>query len=594
MKQFQIAYKNDGSFRKALNAINRWRAQNASYKTLFRIYSEDMELEHVKHVCDIIDEKMPDAMYFGCSTHANILNGVLEKAKIIMSCTIFEYETTKVEIRQLPFFEENAKDDVRRLRDYCATNTWVSSVEIHATMLGMSVREFCEELSTIRKDIQVFGGGAYHPDMDNTATYVFSKENGFSSHGIIFLLLGGSDLHTYSTYIAGWKPLTRQFKVTKARGATLYELDGEPAFNFYQKYLNINRSVDSIISNTLEFPLFMDYKGVAVLRCPLGLNDDDSLTMATETPEGSDVRIAYGDPETILRNIRRDGQNIANFQPEVIQTFSCAARRAFWGDENISDETILFNNIAPTSGFYTSGEFLRVNDGVRNFNITLVLAAMREGEPKNDKVIDLYDSKLDNIESEVRIPLIRRFVSFIEATTAELDEVNKKLALSSITDGLTKLYNRTEIERRIRSTVEQRAQSGKSGNLSLIMLDVDDFKKINDAYGHKEGDKVIITLSDILRKATSNVRSSAVGRWGGEEFMILLADSDINEAAELAEKIRKEFASVSYENAGCQTVSIGVIQAKEGEDADELYRRVDKSLYKAKDSGKNQVTIFKN
>lgn len=594
MKQFQIAYKNDISFRKALNAINdKRRSANSSYTTVFRIYSEDMDLEHIKHVCDILDEKMPDALYLGCSSHANILKGALIKAKIILSCTVFEYETTQVKLLQFPFFEENAKEVVGKLKEYCDANPWVSSVEIHATMLGMSVREFCEEMSTLRSDIQVFGGGAYNPEMDNAMTYVFSKGNDFSEHGIIFLLLGGKDFYTHSTYIAGWKPLTRQFKVTKARGATLYELDGEPAFNIYQRFLSINKS-DYLISNTLEFPLFMDYKGLDVLRCPLGLNEDGSLTMATETPEGSDVRIAYGDPETILRRIRHDGQNIANFQPEVIQTFSCAARRAFWGDENISDETSLFNNVAPTSGLYVCGEFMRIDGDVRNFNITLVLAAMREGKPKDSEIVDFHDAKLDNIEREERIPLIRRFVSFIEATTKELEksnrkleEVNRKLELASITDGLTGLYNRTEIERGIKSSLEIR----KSGSLSLIMLDLDNFKQVNDIYGHKEGDNVIIALSDVLRKVLSNV-DSAIGRWGGEEFMVLLQDSDINEAAELAEKIRVEFASVSYENAGHQTVSIGVSQAKDGEDADSLCNRVDKALYMAKAQGKNQAVIL--
>ena len=592
MKQFQISYKNDLSFRKALDAINRWCAANTAYQTVFRIYSEDMDLEHVKHVCDIIKEKMPDADYVGCSSHANILNGTLAKAKITMSCTVFEYKTTKVQILQCPFMEEDAKDAVDSLKKFCDANPWVSVVEMHAAMLGISMKEFCNEMSTLREDIQVFGGGAYNPKMDNATTFVFSKGNGYSEHGIVFLLLGGEDFYTYSTYIAGWKPLTRHFKVTKARGATLYELDGEPAFNIYQRYLNIHRSGDSIISNTLEFPLFMDYKGVEVLRCPLGLNDDDSLTMATETPEGSDVRIAYGDPETILRDIRHDGQTIADFRPEAIQTFSCAARKAFWGDENISDETNLFNGIAPTSGFYTSGEFIRTNGAVRNFNITLVLAAMREGKPQNGAPVNLHDARLDNIENEERIPLIRRFVSFIEATSKELEvyhrkleETNRKLALTSITDGLSGLYNRTEIERRIISSLKTK----RFGDVSLIMLDIDDFKKVNDVYGHAEGDRVIIALSDVLRKVVAAADSACIGRWGGEEFMVLLRHTDAKKATEVAEKIRKEFASISFKKAGRQTISLGVSQAREGETADALCSRVDDALYKAKANGKNQV-----
>lgn len=72
MKQFQIAYKNDEAFRKELEKINQWRSANPSYSTFFRIYSWDMDLDHIKHVCDILDEDMPDALYFGCTTQANI------------------------------------------------------------------------------------------------------------------------------------------------------------------------------------------------------------------------------------------------------------------------------------------------------------------------------------------------------------------------------------------------------------------------------------------------------------------------------------------------------------------------------------------
>ena len=589
MKQFQIIYKNDEDFFNELETIKQWCDTNPSYTTLFRIYSEDMEFDHIKHVCDILDEKMPDALYLGCTTNANILDGAFTaNSEIIMTCTIFEYETTQVKLLQFPFLEEDVKEDVRQLREFCDANPWVNSVEMHATIMDMSMREFCEEMSTLRSDIQVFGGGAFNPNMDDEKAAVFSKGNGILEHGIVFLLLGGSDFYASSMFIAGWKPLKRRFKVTKADREILYELDGIPAFEIYQKFLKIQKN-DKFFSNTLEFPLFMERDGVDILRCPLAVNDDDSLVMSSDITEDAIARLAYGDPATILSSIRHDGQKIADFQPEVIQTFSCAARRAFWGDENISSETIPFNSVAPTTGFYTHGEFLRINGNMFNFNVTLVLAAMREGEPKNSKIVNLYDAKLDNTE---KIPIIWRFVSFIEASTAELEEMNTKLALSSITDGLTRLYNRAEIERRIRSTLDKHRQKETSGNLSLIMLDIDNFKRVNDVYGHKEGDHVIIGLSDVLRKVMDDVDSSYLGRWGGEEFMVLLSDSDIKEAEELAEKIRMEFESLTHETAGHQTVSIGVTQAKDGEDADTLYTRVDKALYTAKANGKNQVVTL--
>ena len=585
MKQFQITYSNDETFIKKLEEIDQWCSANSAYTTIFRIYSQDMNLDHLHHICDILDDKMPEALYLGCTANANILDGALAGAEIILTCTVFEYETTKAEILQFPFLEENVKEDVAQLKEFCTSNPWVNSVEMHATIMDMSMKEFCDEMSKLPKDIQVFGGSAFNPNMDDDTAAVFSKDNGFLEHGIVFLLLGGNDFHTYSTFISGWKPLKRRFKITKADREVLYELDGKPAFDVYQRFLNIDKN-DKFFSNTLEFPLFLERGDVDILRCPLAVNDDDSLVMSSDVQEDAIVRLAYGDPATILSSIRRDGQNIANFQPEVIQTFSCAARRAFWGDENISDETVVFSSIAPTAGFYTHGEFLRIDGDMLNFNVTLVIAAMREGEPKNSNKINIDDTQFDNPD---KIPIIWRFVSFIEASTAELEEMNSRLALTSITDGLTRLYNRAEIERKIRSALDKRTQEGTGGNISLIMLDIDNFKKVNDIYGHKEGDNVIMGLSDALRKVAGEVDSHFLGRWGGEEFMVLLSDSNAEEAAALAEKIRLEFASISYETAGCQTVSIGVTQARDSEDADTLYNRVDKALYMAKAAGKNQV-----
>lgn len=587
MKQFQISYKDEKNFHEKLQEIKQWRTSHPGYVTIFRIYSEDMNLEHIHHICNFLDDEMPDALYLGCTTNANIVNGVLANAKIIVTCTIFEYETTQAKILQFPFTEETVAQDVAVLKKYCDDNPWVQAVEMHATIMDMSMMEFCNEMSHLREDIQVFGGGAFNPDMDDDTAAVFSKGNGFLAHGIIFLLLGGTDFHTCSTFISGWKPLKRRFRVTKADRELLYELDGKPALDVYRRFLNINKN-DRFFSNTLEFPLFLEHGDINILRCPLAANDDDSLVMSSDMQEDAIVRLAYGDPETILASIREDGQKIADFQPEVIQTFSCAARKAFWGDENISDETILFNSIAPTTGFYTHGEFLRIKGDMLNFNVTLVIVAMREGEmPEASEKINIAKAQISNDNSE-KIPIIRRFVSFIEASTAELEEMNMKLALSSVTDGLTRLYNRAEIERRIRSALDNRTNQENDKDISLIMLDIDNFKKVNDIYGHKEGDHVIQALADVLRNTTIGVHSCYLGRWGGEEFMILLSDSNAHNAAELAEKIRLEFASISYETATCQTVSIGVTQAKD-ETADALYNRVDKALYMAKAAGKNQV-----
>ena len=587
MKQFQFAYNSDESLLRELEGINQWRKNNASHAVLFRIYSIETDAERIKHIYELLEREMPDALYLGCSTNGNMLAGSLTADDTIITCTVFERETTRLELLQFPFTEENASQVVRSLREYCDANPWVSCVEMHATIMGMSLKEFGDEMSTLPDDIQVFGGAACNANPYNTKTYVFSSAGDFSYHGIVFLLLGGSDLHIYSTFISGWKPLRRKFKVTRASQQILFELDGEPAYDIYRRFLSIENDED-FLASTAEFPLMKDDDGIEILGSLLGVMENNSILVGNDIQEGEDIRLAYGDPNTIFGSILRDGQRIADFLPDTIQTFSCAGRKVFWTDENVSDETVLFHRVAPTSGFFSGSEFLRIGGKLRSFNMTLIFAAMREGEPRDVEVAYAFSAGVDKTNNE-SMSLIRRFVSFIEASTAEFEELNRKLVTLAITDGLTGLYNRTETERRIRAAIVSRAQEGDPANLSLIMLDIDDFKKINDIYGHSEGDQVIIALADTMRKVIRNTDSCTLGRWGGEEFMVLLPGVEIQKAVELAQELCRTFAGVSYENAGPQTVSIGVIQARGAEDASTFCNRVDKALYMAKENGKNQV-----
>ena len=607
MKQFQFAYSNDGALLQELKKIAKWRKDNNTHVTLWRIYSIETDVARIEHIRDLLHREMSDALYLGCSTGGNIRAGALSSADTVLTCTLFERETTRAELLQLPFSEENVSETVGALKAYCNANPWVRCVELHATMMGMAIQDFCDEMSTLPEGIQVFGGGACNEDPYNSTTFVFSSVGDFSNHSIVFLLLGGEDFHAFSTYICGWKSLKRRFKITKADRQLLFELDNEPAFNIYKRFLSVE-SGDDFINSTTEFPLMMISDDIEILRSPLTVNDNGTIVMVTDVEEGTDMRLAYGDPQTILSSIARDGKTIADFRPDTIQTFSCVARRIFWGNENVSNETTQFQGVAPTSGFFSCSEFLRIGGKLRCFNMTLVFAAMREGEPVVPGDDHAFDDSLHSTDSE-RMSLIRRFVSFIEASAAEfedannklsemngqltdvnrqLTDVNKRLAMASITDGLTKLYNREEIEKRIRGTVEDAAHRGVR-DLSLIMLDIDNFKRVNDVYGHKEGDRVIIALSDVLRNVIGGREASAIGRWGGEEFMVMLPDIKIDDAVILAEQIRTQFADITYETAGCQTASLGVTQALDGETADTLYTRVDKALYIAKYKGRNRT-----
>jgi hypothetical protein len=173
----------------------------------------------------------------------------------------------------------------------------------------------------------------------------------------------------------------------------------------------------------------------------------------------------------------------------------------------------------------------------------------------------------------------------------EHEILKQKLKSAASIDGLTGLYNRSEIQSRIELELVRVKKYGEK--LSLIMLDIDNFKQVNDTYGHKEGDVVIIALAKLLKsRQTAYEKCYSAGRWGGEEFMLLLYDTEESAAAHIAELIRKCFANTAFANVAFQTVSLGVTQAREDDTLDTLCIRVDSALYKAKKSGKNCVVVL--
>lgn len=579
MRQLQFEYKGEEGFRREARRIAQWCRSMVHSAVVFDVFSQSMSCDEVNDICAVIREELPEAYYRGCSTNGNIFEGRMAGTPVSISCTIYEYPDTRVSIMQLQMTDDTEKSVVEELRDFVYNNPWVKAIEMLVTIRGMSMTSLCDDLSSISPGVKIFGGGAFAPDFNENEAYVFSNKGECSDNAAVFMMLGGGNLHIHTSHITGWKPLGRELMVTKARGSVIYELDGKPAFDTYYKYLKIKND-ENFFTNTLEFPFFYNHKGINILRAPIASNEDGSLSMTADVEENVKARLAYGDPWTILNEIRMGGERLARLQPEMIHIYSCAARHTFWGDD-ISTETMPFQSIAPTSGFYTSGEFLRTDGTVNQHNVTLVVAAFREGEPLGS-VAESFEMR-DNVLSG-RVSMINRLATFIEAATEELEEANRKLEDMAVHDGLTGLYNRAEIQRRINAALEGGAST------SLLMLDADDFKHVNDTYGHSVGDEVLRLLSGLIREECKTYGNEArAGRWGGEEFMILLTGAASGKAPGIAESLRSSFAGMEIPECGRQTISLGTAAAAAGESPDSLCKRVDDALYEAKRTGKNRV-----
>ena len=170
-------------------------------------------------------------------------------------------------------------------------------------------------------------------------------------------------------------------------------------------------------------------------------------------------------------------------------------------------------------------------------------------------------------------------------TNLEIAKMNESLREQSIHDELTCLYNR----RKLNEVCEEVFLKAERYNIdfSLILIDIDFFKQINDTYGHDKGDVILIEFSNLLKNSVRDV--DVCGRWGGEEFMVICQETDLRNAEQLAERLRTKVESFSFDGDLKLTASFGVSAHARGKALKTVIKEADIRLYTAKESGRNLV-----
>jgi len=184
---------------------------------------------------------------------------------------------------------------------------------------------------------------------------------------------------------------------------------------------------------------------------------------------------------------------------------------------------------------------------------------------------------------------IGQVLSGLAAMQGKLKILISDLDQLARTDELTGAWNRRRFEETVETEMDRLRRYGQ--RLSLMILDVDHFKKINDLYGHSIGDQVLIDLSNTIR---SSLRvSDSLTRWGGEEFIILCPNTTAETVSKLAERLRKEVSSIEFQKVGNITLSFGVAECGAEETWEQWLHRADEALYLAKSGGRDRVKTNK-
>lgn len=175
----------------------------------------------------------------------------------------------------------------------------------------------------------------------------------------------------------------------------------------------------------------------------------------------------------------------------------------------------------------------------------------------------------------------------VKGYTAIRNDISDKKLIEEISqkDKLTQIFNRLKLDDELAMELEKSRRYNIP--FSIILLDIDKFKSVNDTYGHQAGDSVLIQMSQILSK---NIRKiDILGRWGGEEFMIICPNTTAENCKILAEHLREKIEKFTFDSVSKSTASFGVTQYKQNEDEKKLLKRCDDALYEAKNNGRNRV-----
>lgn len=549
-------------------------AKSAS-SVLCQLYVAESMKKDVPAMLKLLEAFIPGVVIVGSSSCNTISDGLLRNEMTVVSLSFFSHTKLK-QIYLDPSPGEEANTGKLLQSKIAEENASIKGALIFTTVQKLNTELLFANMKNEDNSFPIFGGCALASNLSFKNTFIITQ-HGLLDSGIVVVLLLSETLSIKPVAVSGWQIVGRRMYVTKvsADGHWVEEIDGKPAIEMYEKYLGIEKS-DNFVTDTIEFPCIVKRDAKPWPVTATNYNEAGHLLFSVAIYENEPIWLGYGNPEIMLREDKAHYRELDVFAPEAIFLYPCIARLALLQDA-AKREICSFENLAHSSGMYTLGEITGTGSNPELHNCLFSTVALREG-PLPVNLDSTYKPDLETPSEETSI--VFTLIHLLNEIAEDYESVSRELTVTSKKDLLTNLPNRRELNRFL-SLVDE-----NDDTYGMIMLDIDHFKLINDAYGHETGDRVLQELSSVMTKTANR---SFIGRWGGEEFLIIT----LSPAIELAEMLRASVEAHDFKLNAPVTVSLGAGERQPGETGDDLFARVDDALYVAKTSGRNQAVRAK-
>ncbi|MFD0697742.1 EAL domain-containing protein [Paenibacillus sp. GCM10027628] len=673
---------------------------------LVQVYTYFVHNDYIGQLISLLHSELPQATFIGCTSEGQILEGQVCEHSTVLSFIEFEHTTLHSSLcaftRDTDCFE-NGRAFAKQLimADTKAVIVFTDAMT--------SPEDFIKGIESEAPDV-ILAGGVSIGQLGQTA--LFSKE-GLIAEGAVGVSLSGQDLLVNNPYSLNWKLIGKNFNVTHAEGNRIYSIDHMSVVDLYKKYLG-EKIATQITEKSNQFPLILKRNGIDICRDVLAVHDDGSVTVSGHLHDGEIVRFGFGDPELIVDGSKQLIDSLQEMPTEAILIYSCEGRRRFMFNA-IGYELSPLQQVGPTIGFFTNGEFYhhRQKNMMINHSMTLLVLSenpqargkvntcVEQEEKQNQwgeldalramshlaqvstdelmklnvslkaseqkyrslvqynpdvvfsidakgtflslnptfyellgyekdevdsifEVVDLADSSCiqESIESAFQgnsqtfelslmrkdrtvipfmltpIPIVvdQEIVGVygIAKNMTERKEAEARITFMAYHDVLTELPNRTLLYKQLNDLLEERSRNRQM--FAIMFIDLDNFKDINDSFGHFVGDDILKRFARKLRQLITEKGQAA--RFGGDEFAVILDMDRIHEIEDLAVQVVDYFKQQPLILEGTEqfvTTSIGIsLYPNDGNTPEKLLRNADLAMYKAKQSGKNRYLFFAN
>lgn len=564
--------------------------QHPHEKTLIQVFSGQVEKKEVEQLLDDLKDVFQGVPIIGTTTAGEILDSRVEENTVVVNFCFFDSTTVQTTLL-------DCYDDLWLAGKTLACN--LAPAPKALILLGCGLKDGRTIDATLLLNAlyeefpQAVIAGAQAGDNGHGAiSYVFT-ENGITEQGAVAASLSGESLSVHNSYNLSWVPIGKKLTITKASGSRVYSIDHQSPLDLYNHYLG-PEVVEGLPLAAADFPLIIERDGIPMAIHARGVNQDGSFDYIHSFHLGEQVQFGFCHSGLLAMAAKQTFDELRAHPTQAAFIYSCVSRKWILG-QDVNVEIAPIASLATTAGFFTYGEYFTHPIGKCLFlSQTMTVLTLAELDETELPALTAELKPLITTEESKQLKTLRVLHRLIETSAKEIETINHKLSEMAHEDGLTGLFNRRYFDRQLAAEFKRAQRSEEP--LSLILIDVDAFKLYNDTYGHVKGDSCLRAVAAVLKEMPQRP-SDFVSRYGGEEFICVLPNTDFDGAMLLAEKIRQDVSNLSIPHltsvvSNHLTVSIGVQTVEKVTQQNTLESIVamcDQQLYAAKMNGRNRV-----